>query len=363
MLYLDIFDKDYVNKTPATGVTIPRDADSIKRLYTYNKDSIESYYQSRNFSVKNTNILSRIIEHFPLEFNTPVYDYLSSVENRLTYLAKHFKFTSEVEPGIVHPPYFFGNQGEEIIFAGYERFDAIEFAKRWKTMPCIKTLCHPRDDEKMLLPLGVNDGNRGGFASVFIDLSKLAIKYREFMRQQYLNQEGEIVLSKNHFVIKYVLSTSMESIVDHTLLNRLMDRYYGVQMQTPERKHPFKILEPTARVDRYLDNTLDLITSKPMDYINVLRNIRLCFSLDASELLILPDLYAGRHMLVPMLSTRIKFMTFLLDAAKSKQMNRHYINDWKRLCERTIRDVSMSGMFSYAMELELKEKMQVIIAQ
>lgn len=362
MLYLDIFEKDYVRKTPATGVIVSRDIDMIKRLYTFNKDSIESYYSSRNFSVKNTNILSRILEHFPVELNGSIYDYLGAVENRLTYLAKHFEFTSEVGPGVVHPPYFFGNQGEEIIFAGYERFDAIAFARNWKRESCFRTLTHPRDDSKFLLPLGRDDGNQGGFASVFIDMSKLAIKYREFIREQLAKPEDAVHLSKNHFVIKYVLSTGMDSIIDHTLLNRLIDRYYGKSGQSPTKKHPFKLLEPETQVNRYLDDTLNVITSKPMDFVNVLRNIRLSFCQDASELLCLPDMYAGRHMQLPILASRLKYMVFLLDIAKDKRMNNHYINDWKRLCDRTLRDVTSSGMFSYSVELDIKEKIERIKA-
>lgn len=362
MLYLDIFDRDYVSRTPATGVTVSRDIDYIKRLYTFNKDSIESYYSSRNFSVKNTHILSRILEHFPVYHSGNVYEYLESVENRLTYLSKHFKFTSDIETGIVHPPYFFGNSGEEILFSGYERFDAIAYAKNWKTESCIRTLYHPRDDKKFLLPLGSDDGSRGGFASVFIDMSKLAIKYREFMREQTAKGGDGIVLSKNHFVIKYVLSTSMESIIDHTLLNSLMDRYYGVGAINPtKRKHPFKIFEPTTNVERYIDDTLDIITSKPMDFVNVLRNIRLVFSHDASELLCLPDFYVGRHMQLPILATRIHHMAFLLDVSKGLGQNRHYINDWKRICERLKRDMTTSGFFSYEVERDLMTKIERVL--
>lgn len=358
MQYLDIFDSDYISKTPRTGVTTSRDIETIRRLYTFNKDAIENYYYTRNFSVKNTNILSRVVEHIPTYLNGDVYDYLSTVENRLTYLAKHFKFTSDIETGLVHPPYFFGNGGEEIIFSGYERFDAIEYTKNWRTRPCIKTLTHPRVDKKFLLPLGTDDGARGGLSSMFIDMSKLAIKYREFCREQSVKGDDDVVLSKNHFVIKYVLNTGMDTIIDHTLLNCLMDRYYGVESADINRKHPFKIFEPTTQVSRYLDDTLNVITSKPMDYMNVLRNIKMVFCNDASELLALPDMYGGRQMTVPILATRIRYLTFLLDVGKGKDMNRHYINDWKRLAMRVTRDVTIDRQFSYDVGSDLKEKIK-----
>ena len=45
MLYLDIFNKDYVDKTPFTGTINNLDIDYITRLYVFNKDAIQSYYQ------------------------------------------------------------------------------------------------------------------------------------------------------------------------------------------------------------------------------------------------------------------------------------------------------------------------------
>lgn len=360
MLYLDIFNREYINKTPVTGVTIPSDINYLRRLYIFNRDSIENYYQDRNFAVKNTHILSRILEHFPTYTGYDSYRYLDFANDKTKYLAKHFKFTSDIEKGIVHPSYFFGNEGEEIIISSYENFNVQDVERNWKHAKTVSILRHNRNDTKLLLPMGNDDGSRSGLDVVLVNIPKLSIKYREFVKEQSINSGAGngLVLNKNHFVMKYVLSTMMEDEIDHMFLNKIMDRFYGVEEVTPKFKHRFKIFEPTTQLDRYIDQTLNTITSKSLDFMNILHNIQLIFRMDASELLALEDLGYTRQVKWSILASRIDYMLFLFDVAKNKDSNRHYINDWKRFVTRLEKDHALDGMFSYQFEQELKEKIK-----
>lgn len=361
MLYLDIFKKEYIERTPTGSITTSRDIDYLKRLYVFNYDSILAYYQERNFSVKNTNLISRIVEHFPTYLSSDVYSYLELIENKLTYLGKHFQLTSDIEKGVLHPPYFFGNDGEEIIFAGYEPFDAIGVSNNWKSSQCVRILRHPRNDTRLLLPIGNDDASRSGLGSVFIDLAKLAVKYREFMRLNASKSDEEIILNKNHFVIKYVLPTTMKDIIDHTLVNKVMDAFYKTSEVIPKRKHVFKLYEPSTQLERYTENTLDLISSKPMDFVNMLRHIKTVFESDASMLLTLPDFYGNRQVQAAVIGTRLDHMVFLLDVAKSLDMNRHYISDWKRFAKRMLSDNSLGDFYTYELEKDIKSKLDRIL--
>lgn len=358
MIYLDIFDNGYINRTPQAGISQQRDIDYIRRLYIFNRDAIYDYYQGRNFSVKNTNIISRIIEHLPPHLGYDTHRYLEYVDSKLVYLAKHFKFTNDLEEGVLHPPYFFGNDGEEILFAGYENFNVTEFVSSWKSAPCVFALHHHRNDNRFLLPLGSDDGNLGGLSSLYVDIPKLAVKWREFVRMQL---GADIQLSKNHFVTKYVLNTCMDSVIDHTLLNKVMDRFYGRQVVEPAKKHRFKIFEPSTQVDRYVEDTIDMLQSKSLDFVAMLRHIKLVFHEDAAKLLVLPDFGATRQSKAALLSTRIDHMCFLIDIAKNKDLSRQHLNDWKRLCQRLQRDNRIDQFFSYETAQAFKEKLTKVI--
>lgn len=359
MLYLDIFSKDYVDRVPFTGITNNRDIDYIRRLYIFNRDAIAAYYQERNFSVKNTHLISRMIEHFPTYLNSDVYSYLESVEGSLLYLGKHFKLSSDIEKGVMHPPYFFGNEGDEIILAGFGRFDAIDLARNWKTASCLSILKHPRVDSKLLIPLGRDDGAKSGVSSIYIDIAKLAIKYREFMRANADLGEGGILLNKNNFVIKYVLPTCMSDVIDHTLYNKVVEGFYKTSTEVvPTKKHPFKIFEPSLQLSRYVQNTLDIITSKPMDFVQMLRHIQLVFAQDASKLMYLPEFYGSRQLMPAIVASRLDTMVFLMDACKSKDMNRKYLTDWKLFATRLNSNSSLSDFYPYEVEKDIKEKLQ-----
>jgi len=361
MQYFDVFSSEYISQTPVTGIVRPSDLNYLRRLYTFNRDMIVKYYQERNFVVKNTHILSRLLEHFPTYIEYDSYRYLEISDNKTKYLAKHFKFTSEIEKGVVHPDHFFGNGGEEIIIASHANFDIKQTELLWRQAKSIQILKHNRNDTRLLLPLGTDDESRSGLSSILINIPKLSLQYREFVKEQHTKslEEGTL-LNKNYFVIKYVLPNTIEDIVDHMFLNKVMDKFYGLEEVVPKYKHRFKLFEPTTQIDRYVDQTLDVITNKNLDFINIMHNIQLMFNIDASELLGIEDVSFTRQIRWSIIASRLQYMIFLYDVSKNKNMNKHHINDWKRLIQRTERDNIMSDMFSYEIEQDIKEKMYKI---
>ncbi len=363
MLYLDLFTKDYIDRSPTQGTVTPSDLNYLRRLYIFNKDAIHNYYKDRNFAVKNTHLLSRLLEHFPFYGSYDDYRYIDFSLGKLTYLAKHFKLTSSIEKGVIHHGVFYGDTNEEIIIASYENFDVQKALKEWKDIKSVYTLQHHRDDMNILLPLGKPNCGKEGLCTMMVNIPLLALQYRQFVKKHYVTDslngdENQIRLSKNHFVIKYVLSNMMDDAIDHMLLNKVMNKFYGIEETEPKVHHRFKIYEPITQVNRYVNQTLDVLTSKHLDYIMALKNIKLIFNEDASQLLALPDISLTNQVKWAIISCRIDYMIFLYDVCKNKDgKNGHFINDWKRLAKRALRDNLFTGLFSYESENNLKDKL------
>lgn len=353
MHYLRLFAPDYIDRTPAEGIHIARDIVLLRKTLGYNISKIIKYYTDRNFAVKNTFILSRVLEHIPVYINQPADAYVTMVERKVNYLTKHFKVTSDIEKGVVHPGYFFGKGNSELIFNMYDYFNPFAVEKGWKSANPIKVLKHNLNDMRLLLPIGKETTSRKGICSVQINFTMLALKYREFMKEK---QFSDLQLTKNNFIYKHVVNLMVGDILDHVILNKIMDKYYDREEVLPQTKHVFKLFEPDKQLERYIDNVLDIITRKNHDYVNTLRNIQLITHKDASELLKLPDFMPNKQLLWGMFISRLDHILFLYDVNPSPGKNRHHLNDWKRLVTRLEGDRVLNDKFDAETEKDIKEK-------
>ena len=345
MLYLELFDRGYINRSPVKGISTPRELNYLRRIYIHNRDVLKRYYSSRNFAVKGTHVISRLLGHIPLKENESLFDFIYLMEDRLDYLGKLFQFTSGIEKGVVHPPHFYGNGGNELIYADSELDHLSKTATDWKNYKCIEAITHPRDDLRLLLPFGTDDGSNGGLSSVKIDLLGLAIMYRGFMIEyRSVASENPIAYSKNVFVAKYVLPSFLESDIDHRFLNRIMNNFYDRQEAVPRYKHKTTILEPTDRVDKYVNDVVDNITRGDYSFTDILFNIPLIFKVNAADLLAFDDTPNTRQSNWFFIVSRLKYMCFLYDVAKNKRRNNKYIKDWGKLVRRIEND---SALFTY----------------
>lgn len=361
MLHFKIFDRGFIERSPVTGVVLPRDLNYLKRVYTLNRDQIAKYYLERNFAVKNTHIFSRLVEQFPLLLSDELIDFIRVSKDTLTYLGKNYGFVSALNRGKVQDPYFYGNKGSSIIIDKDDYFNPFEFRRQWRTASCVEVLTHPRNDTRLLLPFGIDDGSQGGLSVIAVNLLKLAIKYREFIQEQDKNRlSGESVLVKNNFIAKYVLPGFLENDIDHRLLNMVMDRFYGVPTKSPIYKHKFVIFEPHNNLNRYIDDTLNRITSTNLNFLGIMFNISLIFKVNMADLLALDGYPDTLQLNWALVASRLKYMCFLYDVAKDKGMSSNFIGDWKLLVTRLERNSAMSNAFPPKEAAEIRRYIEKI---
>lgn len=346
MLYFKLFDEAFVRSAPKAGVKTPTVHKQLQRIFRHNHSTIEAYYLSRKFSVKHTHIVARMVESMPARLDLDLTDYSSVAEDRLEDLSRAYGFTSGYSKGIVHPPYFYGNEGSCIILDQYKPINLELFDLDWRTYPCIETITHNRNDTKLLLPTGADDGARPGISVIGINVLALAAKYREFLRTEAIRfEEGHSPMTKGVFVTRYVLPNMMSSDIDHLVLNRVIDRFYGNKTMTPKYKHKFTLLSMEDKLDKYADSVVKTITETDLDFVGILKNIPLIFAKDASDLLAFKDIPDVRQTQWAMLASRMRYMIFCYDVAKKKGMSADFVEEWKLMVSRFKSSNALNGTF------------------
>lgn len=361
MSYLQIFERGYVNRSPVKGISQPREIHYLRRILTYNRDLIRNYYSSRNFAVRNTHIISRIVQHIPPMLGADLYDFIYRMKGELHYLGKNFQITSAGEQGIVHPAYFYGNDGSELLFAEDTNTDYEWVRKNWKIAKCIDVWEHQRNDTRLLLPYVENDGSRGGLSTVKIDLMTLAIMYREFVREQSISLENSgAVYSKNVFVAKYILPNFLENDIDFRVLNRVIDRFYGNEIVTPKFKHQVALNDTSRRLDKFADDVLDTITKGKMTFMDIMFNVPLIFKVNMADLLAYDDIPNTRQANWLFLVSRLKYICFLYDVSSHKEMSTGFIADWKINVKRMEQDNRIYKNLPPRLHAEVSRQIQKI---
>lgn len=348
MRYLELFNQEYIERSPLRGIVIQRDISYLRNIYDHNLNKIQEYYQSKVFATKSNHILNRVIDKLPISQTYNSYDYATLLRDLIPGISRYYNFISEVDRGVIYNGQIFDKGNEEIIILVDEYVNPDIVIKNWKTYPCIKIYDHNVNDINMLLPTTKDYGSRTGIVSMSINIITLGIKYREFIKEQYIRQaQGLTVFNKSHFLYKYVFPTMLPSKIDHVFMNILIDKFYNYEQIVPKYKLQFPIFKPIKQIERWASDTLNVISNKNISFIDILANIQLPYSVNALELLTLTDFAPTSQIKWAMLTSRLKYMSFLVDVCKNKSLNSYHINSWKLFINRTLREYKFTSNFSY----------------
>lgn len=361
MLHFELFDRTHHNKTPKTGISIPDEINYLRGLYASNIKNIKKYYEEKKISVKNRNILSQILDNFNLMVDSSLEDFVYVNESSIDRLEKTFGLTSTSNKGKVNPPFFYANGGSTVMLSEYNTYGINHIAKEWRSFPCLEVTHHPRNDMRLLLPYDNDDGSNGGIACVKLNMLALAIKYREFVKEQMFNERNGLpMLTKTMFLSRNVIPGIVESDLDHRFLNRIMDEFYGVKETTPGNKHAFMINEPYHKLNKTSSQILKTISEGQFKFDNLMRNIPMLVTQDAGQLLTFIDVPTNNNSNWFYVISRLRFMCFLYDVSPARRMNSDYIESWKLLAKQMERSKSMISGFPVKYESEINGYLEKI---
>lgn len=336
----------FQSTTPHPGSQrLPPEFEYVKRTYLRELLTLQEYYHSRVYAVRNQNLLVRILTHVdtPMEYIADRYVEVTRV--RAPYLAKAYRLTSEIDYGVVHPGTFYGPGTDEVLLYDDTYFDPVYAEKNWKRITAVTPIWHPRSDLGFMLPNGKATSTDNGLAVTAINIPLLALQYRCFLRDQLVSQKTDAgMLGPNHFVHMYVLPNMMFAHTDIVIMNRLMRVYYGLPMGEARQRHPFPIVQYDNKLDSVLSKIVTDYQNRPMQYDWLLSAMPTISSEDMAHALLMPEIAPTRQVWWSMMISRLETIGFLIDLGGEEGIRRNGVHlnrlnrDLRRLKRENIYD-------------------------
>lgn len=338
--------------------------DYIKRSYTRELLNVEDYYHNRTYAVKSNHLLASILYHLNVPMQYPADRYVEVVRTRAPYVANAIKLTSELQYGKIHAGVFYGPGCDEILISNDEYFDPYFASVNWKSINAVQPLLHPKTDLKLLLPNGKDMSTDHGLAVLAINIPLLALQYRCFVMDQAARMNDSSLLGIAHFIQMYVLPNMLYKHLDLAIMNRLMHLFNGEPMGITHFKHPFNIINYSAKLDTVLVKTIDRLAETPMPYAAMLMHIPGVTSEDASQYLQLPDYPPTRQLHWAMVISRLAIIRCMVNLGGDRGIsrNRLEIGILQRILKRLDREQMLASLLPQDIYYDIKLDIDYLLA-
>lgn len=341
---------------PSAGIIKPPGFDVISRVYREQISRIVEYYNINSKMLDNKHILIRILNIATPDISLPIEDFVRLVYSRVNNLARHFKLTNEGSYGELHKDVFY--RGYNILLHREDSINIGKLVNKWKNGVPVIVHKHPISSLQFLLP----DVYRyptieEGLSVVSIDIAKMMIMYREYLRDQLRLPEG-IRGGANQFVSRYVLPNMLYTHSNICIYNRLSNLHYSETNVNKEySKHPMLVVDYSNKVDSVLSYLLRYMDNRGMYYSDIVKTIPHIYDL---ETLMMPDIGITRQSWWMLYLSRIYEMKTIIDIGneRGRAMNGSLISDMKIDISRLLNDnvySRLSNDISYPIYLKLQE--------
>lgn len=353
---------------PQYPVTMSPAFEMIRRNFQKEINKIIDYYHTRVFATQGNHLLVRLLMQAAVPASYSLDQFMSVVYARSPYIAKHFRFTSEIEYGIFHEGVFYGPGNKELIFSNEDYFDPYEATLNWKDQKPIKVLDHQISDLSLLLPNGKTNSTGQGFCAISINLPLLLCMYRAFLLDQDNRRRSSdgasMLLGTTHFVHMYVLPSMLYSHVDVALMNRMSNLFHELEMSKPIRKYVFHVIDQSDKVDKILLEVIRRLDGKRSNYAAYLENIPSVYHTSMLESLKMPDFSKTRQVYWALIVSRLAVMNFLLQLGGENGVasNGVFINELKKICKYLTNENILGAMLPPAQYIDVTQFIDSVLA-
>lgn len=364
-MYNALFTQGY---SANNAVVKPPGFELVRRIYCREIQSVISYYHSRVYAVKSNHLLCRLLLSAGVPLSYELERYMEAAYTRSPYVAKYFKFTSEIEYGRFHSGIFYGPDSQEILLYRETYFDMHEGLKNWRSLSPIQVHLHPESNINLHLLDGRERSTANGLSVVSVDIPMLMLQYRGFIEDQIIrryNSNGQHqALGESHFVHMYVLPGMLKSHAEIALLNRLMNLHNGAPMSASLVGLPFPIVDYHGRIDAVFKDVLKQLRDKNTSYATYLKNIPAFYEEDMQSVLLMPDVAPTRQVTWAMFLSRLDIMKFLVDigGARGATYNLNLLHRLKIDIKRMKQDSILNSVLSADLYYDVNRTMDEILA-
>ena len=344
---------------PGGGLVIP-DFRRVQAGLRLSLEKVIAFRRQNPRSLNASHLLVKLLQslNVPLSLDTKVYD--DKVRELALNLGMALKLTSALSHGRVFSPgIFYGEHVTEAIIANIDPYDMSQLdGMKWRDLCPIRVLYHPKTDLNLDVPDGRFPSLEAGMAVITVNIPMLASQYRKW-RQYQSKVSDESPRSIMQFLQEIPLPNMLYSHLDVAVMNRMIGRYFDIEMQAPRGHHSFFLTDWTTDLDRVLDRFIEHTQDRKLDFDTQISQIPAIAAEDFHDVLSLPDLAFSQQIQWAVVIARLPIVVFLvhLNRTSGNQRNQQYLNYLRRY----LRQMDLSRIMRSALPDDRYDDVMVLI--
>lgn len=294
--------------------------DYIKRRYEYEITKIVNYYNNRERATNNSFILSRLVDILAPNIERDPVTFFKYVDYDAPYIARQFKFVSNISTGQVHENIFYKNNSYVIFNHVTSDFNMFDLSNTWLQQTPIRVIYNNSSEldfytmDKTKSYTGIN------VMIVEVDINLMLMMYYYWCKDRISKEQST---DANVFVRTIVLISMIKSNTDIILFNRFKDIYYENPLPMNKYDHPFHVLDYSSGIDNIYKDLINFIIKGNYPIEQVLVTIPTIINQNMLQALYINRPIYTRQSEWSIWVSRISYITFLIDLIGERGISRN----------------------------------------
>lgn len=305
------------------GVIHPSIWPYVKRQMLSQVNNVITYYRRNPIYIKSDHILVRLLDNIHIFETADPYKFIDDVAFKSDSTTNALHMTSAFNKGKMFNGVFYGGSNPEILLSVSDIFNAIDDESRWWSVDSVKFIKTCKSDTLMHLPNGKQYSSEVGLTIVAIDVPRLALQYRSYLR---FSKGKQISASTPMFIARFVIPNMLKSQLELCLMNHFMNYYNDVIVDnTIYAKHPFILLDIHTHFNRAINQVVYNVKKSKLSFGAILQTIPAIIGKDATDILKIPDMMSTSQVDWAIALSRIDEVISLIEIGNNASSNKHIV--------------------------------------